>query len=68
MYVKDVFIINDHLGKKIKAMNETILREKLIVSMIFGLTNFTFITLHWDHHAHINIGILFNMGKCDNPS
>jgi hypothetical protein len=54
--------------KKIKAMNETILRENFIISMIIGLTNFTFITLHWDHHANIKIGILFNIGKCDSPS
>ncbi len=35
---------------------------------MFGLINFTFITFHWDNHAHKKIGILFDMGKCGNPS
>jgi len=42
----NVFIIDDHLGKIFKAMNDTILRENFIVSMMFGLHNFTFITFY----------------------
>lgn len=42
----NVFIIDDHLGKNFKAMNDTILRENFIVSMMFGLHNFTFITFY----------------------
>ncbi len=54
----NVFIIDDCLGKKFKAMNDTILKENFVVSMTF----------HWDHHAPKKIGILFDMRKCGNPS
>ncbi len=42
----NVFIIDDHLGKFFKAMNDTILRENFIVSMMFVLHNSTFITFY----------------------
>jgi hypothetical protein len=64
----NVFIINHCLGKIFKPMNDTILREYFIVSMMFGLCNFTFITFYWDHQAQKKIGILFYMGMCGSPS